>query len=384
MYDNINSSQYAGLVLLDFKKAFDTVSHSVLVHKLQHYSVRGPSLDLLQSCFDQRKQFVSIVNTSSQIASISFGVPQGSTLGPLLFLIYINDLPNAVNCIPRLFADDTCLISRNFNLSKLESDMNEDLVKIQQWCLANKVTINPVKSSALIIPPKITKPNISAETAFTLKKAKILLNPFVKYFGLLIDHKLNFQKHIALLEKKVSRAVGIISKVKYFLPQVVLRQLYFALIHSQLIYGLIIWGSTYPSYLRKLAALQNRAILLVGGGNRYQRVTPFFVLLDELKLVDLFRLEAAKFMYKFIHNKLPSSFSNYFVKTLNISSRITRTSSNSRPNNLYIPKFSSTRLQTCIKYHGVKTWDSIPTEIQKLSFTKFITEYKSYLISFYK
>ena len=177
MYDNINFNQY-GVVLLDFKKAFDAVSHSVLLHKLQHYGVRGPSLDLLQSYLDQRKQFVSIVNASSQIASISFGVPQGSTLGPLLFLIYINDLPNAVNCIPRLFADDTCLISRNFNLFKLESDINEDLVKIYKWCLANKVTINPVKSSALIIPPKITKSNISAETAFTIKKAKILSNPF--------------------------------------------------------------------------------------------------------------------------------------------------------------------------------------------------------------
>ena len=110
MYDNINSNQYTGLVLLDFKNACDKVSHSVLLHKLQHYGVRGSSLDLLQSYLDQRKQFVAIVNTSSQIASISFGVPQGSTLGPLLFLTYINDLPNAVNCIPRLFADDTCLI----------------------------------------------------------------------------------------------------------------------------------------------------------------------------------------------------------------------------------------------------------------------------------
>ena len=244
------------------------------------------------------------------------------------------------------------------------------------------MTINPVKSSALIIPPKITKSNIAAETAFTIKKAKILPSPFVKYLGLLIDNKLNFQTHIALLEKKVSRAVGIVSEVKQFLPLVILRQLYFTLIHSQLIYGLIIWGSTDPSYLKKLAVLPNRAILLVGGGNRYQSVTPFFVLLDELKLVDLFRLETAKFMYKFIHNKLPSSFSNYLMKTFIISSRITRTSSNS--NNLYMPKFSSTSLQRCIKYHSVKTWNSIPTEIQKSSFTKFTIEYKSYLISFYK
>ena len=192
----------------------------------------------------------------------------------------------------------------------------------------------------------------------------------------------NPSRRICHIARGTARPCGIISKDKHFLPQVVLQQLNFALIHSQLIYGLIIWGSTYPSYLKKLAVLQNRAILLVGGGNRYQRVTPFFILLDELKLVDLFRSETAKFIYKVIHNKLLSSFSNYFIKTLNISFRITRTSSNS--NNLDIPKFSTTRLQKCIKYHGVKTWNSIPTEIQKLSFTKFILEYKSFLISNYK
>ena len=107
--------------------------------------------------------------------------------------------------------------------------------------------------------------------------------------------------------KRLAKRLASSVKSNNYFPQVVLRQLYFALIHSQLIYGLIIWGSTYFSYLKKLAVLQNRAILQVGlgGGNRYQRVTPFFVFLHELKLVDLFRLETAKFMLKFIHNKLP-------------------------------------------------------------------------------
>ena len=139
-----------------------------------------------------------------------------ASISPLLVLLYINDLPNAVNCIPTLFADDTCLISRNFNLSKLESDMNEDLVKIHKWCLANKVTINPVKSSALIIPPKINKSSISAETAFTIKKAKIFLSPFVKYLGLLIDNKLNIQTHTALLEKKLAERLASSLKSNMF------------------------------------------------------------------------------------------------------------------------------------------------------------------------
>ena len=168
MFDNINSNQYTGLVLLDFKIAFDTVSHTIFTHKLQGNGVQSPSIYLLLLYLDHTKRFVSIDHTLSKIAPISFGVPQGSTLGPLLFLIHINDLPNAVKCIPRLFADDTCLISQKFNLTNLESVMNKDLVKIHKWwCQANKVTINPLKSSALIVSPELTKLDISCEIAFT-------------------------------------------------------------------------------------------------------------------------------------------------------------------------------------------------------------------------
>ena len=114
-YDNINANNYTGILFLDLTKAFDTICHQILLAKLQHYGIRGPSHQLIKS-FLERKQFVSINGVNSDLHHNSFGVPQGSTLGPLLFLIYINDLPNAVLGSTTLFADDTCLMLRNSNL----------------------------------------------------------------------------------------------------------------------------------------------------------------------------------------------------------------------------------------------------------------------------
>ena len=119
--DQINNEQYTGLILLDFKKAFDTVCHRKLLHKLEHYGIRGEAFKLLHSFLSSRQQCVSFRNLSSKTLTNNYGVPQGSNLGPLLFLIYINDVPNALNSIPRLFADNTCLVNYSANSGLLRT-----------------------------------------------------------------------------------------------------------------------------------------------------------------------------------------------------------------------------------------------------------------------
>ena len=135
-FDNINNNLYTGLVFLDLTKAFDTVSHDILLHKLDHYGIRGKTNDLIQT-FLQRKQYVSVNGVNSNVLANNYGVAQGSTLGPLLFLLYINDLPSSVNCVPRFFADDTCLVYSSSNPSTLNTAINQDLKNISQWFKAN-------------------------------------------------------------------------------------------------------------------------------------------------------------------------------------------------------------------------------------------------------
>ena len=133
-FDNIHQKHYIGIFFLDLKKAFDTVSHEILLDILEHYGIRGPAHKLKQS-FLKREQYVSIKRKNSRLRSNSFGVPQGSTLGPLLFSLYVNDVPKSEIITPRLFADDTCLLLHHPNPSVLQNNLNHEISIIYKWCI---------------------------------------------------------------------------------------------------------------------------------------------------------------------------------------------------------------------------------------------------------
>ena len=153
VYDNIHEKKFSGLIFLDIQKAFDTVDHNILIAKLEHYGIRGIAKNLFESYLQNRQQFVAL-DDESRLYTTNWGVPQGSTLGPLLFLIYINDLINCTSVTPRLFADDTCLCFSSPNPENLQEIINPDLKIVSDWITANKLRINAQKSSVLIISPK--------------------------------------------------------------------------------------------------------------------------------------------------------------------------------------------------------------------------------------
>ena len=156
LYDNINDEKYTALLLLDLKKAFDTVNHKTLLTKLEHYGIRGPTLDLFASFLTNRfqYQYVSLENHQSNPKKINYGVPQGSVLGPLLFNIYVNDISTSVSCTPRLFADDTCLIVDDKNINDLHKKITTEITSLNKWMIANKLTLNLSKSNLILIQPK--------------------------------------------------------------------------------------------------------------------------------------------------------------------------------------------------------------------------------------
>ena len=156
-YDNINSNQYTSLVFLDLTKAFDSVNYDISLLKLDHYGIRSSINQLIKS-FLSCKQFVSIKGAKSKLLQNNYCVPQGSILGPLLFLLYVNDMPQVVNCMPILFAVGTCLIFMAPNLASLTTIMNKELQNLSIWFDSNKLMVNPSKSNFLIILPKLKKP----------------------------------------------------------------------------------------------------------------------------------------------------------------------------------------------------------------------------------
>ena len=154
----LDSDKYVGGVFIDLKKAFDTVDHKILLGKLEHYGIRGVANDWFRSYLSNRKQFVSIKGFNSEEKAMEYGVPQGSVLGPLLFLIYINDIHNPLKfSTTRLFADDTNLLIENNSLEQLQKHLNSDLRNLSAWLKANKISLNTSKTELIIFrhPSKI-------------------------------------------------------------------------------------------------------------------------------------------------------------------------------------------------------------------------------------
>ena len=211
--ENINFKLYTGLVFLDLTKAFDTVSHEILIHNLEQYGIRGQTNKLMQAFLNQ-KQYVLVNSVKSNLLTNKYGVAQGSTLGSLLFLLYINDLPYSINCKPRFIAEDTCLVYSSSTPSMLNTAINQDLQIISIWSKANKLTVNPFKYNILTINPKISKaPHI---LNVTLNNTVLNQSNSVKCLGVIIDSKLNFDTHIKKLAQRISKAVGITTKLKQY------------------------------------------------------------------------------------------------------------------------------------------------------------------------
>ena len=263
---------------------------------------------IFQFYLSNRKQNVSLKQNRPEIKTISYGVSQGSSLGPLfVFFVYVNDLNNALNCIPRLFADDTCLTLKSLDPKLLQNEMNTELEKLQQWCCANKLTINPIKTIILIIPPKCFDTS-TLSLNITSNNAPVNVVSSTKYLGVIFDNKLEFKEHIKTLENNVARAVGILTKLKYIFPNTTLSKLYFALMHPIISYGIIIWGDTYPTYLQKLQTLQNEALRVITGSHYQAEANLIYRHLEVLKMKDFYKFKVAKFVYCCINKKASTLF----------------------------------------------------------------------------
>ena len=195
--------------------------------------------------------------------------------------------------------------------------------------------------------------------------------------GILFNNRLNFHEHIKILEVKIARSVGILNKLKYFLPSSGLLKLYYALIHSHFNYGLAVWGTTYPTYLNKLKLLQNKAIRIVTFSHKSTSSKPLYIKSNILPLPKLFEFEIVKIVYFYKFNLLPKIFDNYFSYAKSCHSRTTRFSLN---NQLTISLFKSNQTQRSIKYIGPKIWNSISHNLRIMTFNKFKKHYKSALL----
>ena len=237
----IDKGIYACGIFVDFQKAFDTVHHHILLKKLEYYGVRGVSNKWFASYLSNRKQFVSINGYKSNLADVKCGVPQGSKLGPLLFLIFINDLHAAIKYSEvHHFADDANLVNLNSCVKSINKQVNYDLKNLSNWLKANKISLN-VGETELVLFTSFKK-QLDCDLKIKLNGKRLYETDSVKYLGIKIDKRLTWKQHINHAALKLNKTNAMLSKLRHVLDIKTLRSVYYAISESHLCYTSLVWA----------------------------------------------------------------------------------------------------------------------------------------------
>ena len=389
-------------VFVDFQKAFDTVNHEILLSKLSHYGIRGICNDWIRSYLTNRRQFVSINGSNSTERSVKHGVPQGSVLGPLLFLIYINDLHNCIkNSKTRHFADDTNLLyisnkkNRNRNITR---KLNTDLKSLNNWLLSNKISLNSTKTEIIYFRKSGTSiPNVKVK----LRGSKITPSSEVKYVGLTFDEHMNFKSHIMSLNAKLKRANNLLAISRHHVPKTLLLQIYYGQFFSHLTYGCQVWGQQL-SEISPTFILQKKALRLIKFEHYQAHTNPIFKELKLLKLMDVIRMKNLLLVHNTLNLNIPTHFQNYF--SLKTTKHKYRTINN--PNSLLsipkgsvvLPDVKGKHGEQSVKHICAKTWNktlkalladnqksniTLDTNLHEMNINKFKNILKQFFIDSY-
>ena len=380
---NLDNGIFTGGVFIDLEKAFDTVNHDILLAKLDHYGIRENALNWIRSYLTNRKQFVSLSGAKSQNRDISCGVPQGSILGPLLFIIYINDMHEAVvSSTVHHFADDTNLLFSNKNPKLLSKVLNKELNLLFEWLCSNRLSLNTAKTEFIIFRP--TKVHLRSRVVLKLNKTKNFESNKIKYLGIILDPYLRWNHHINELAKKLNRAIGMIYKIRNDCTKDILRSLYFSLFHSHLSYGLSVWGTSNEDQLSKLMLLQKKIIRAITFSDFYAHTSPLFKDLNILKIRELYSHKIGSLMWDFDHNTLPNSLSSLFIRRDEIHNRNLR---DKDKNKIYTAhRFNNKHGYDSFVYRGgihLNKLKDLQLYDNRHSKNTFLNNYKKYIIDLY-
>ena len=344
-------------VFLDFSKAFDTVDHNILLQKLHKYGICGVELLWFEDYLSNRMQYVTYNNHKSSREKINCGVPQGSILGPILFLLYINDLASVSEfCFSVLFADDTNMFITGKDMNVLCRQLNEDLRNIQEWLQCNKLSLNVLKTHYMIFTPKN---KVIDDIEVKIHDVQIQRVYTTKFLGVQIDSKLTWKMHIEYTCKKLSKCVGILCKARKKLYKSTLISLYYSFAYPYFIYCNHVWGTNYPSCLERIYLIQKKLIRIITCSPFRAHTGPLYFANKILNVYDINDYIIGSFMYECLYGTIPEIFRNYFQRNADVHDHNLR-----NVNDLYVPYGRLDIRKFSIKIAGANLWNSLPSFVK--------------------
>ena len=352
----LKHKKYTVSIFMDLSKAFDVLNHDILKTKLEHYGFRGNFLNFLMNFIKNREYFVSANGHTSNKRTVNIGVPQGSTLGPLLFLLYINDMVNCSDILKfSLFADDSTASHSDTDLNTTLNTLKDEFSKVLEWLQANKLIINLQKTHMMLFTNK-TRP---ATLSININNNVITEINETKFLGVIVDNQLNWNAHIKHISNKVSKSIAILRILRDVFPKHILKMLYLTLTYPYFNYCNLIWGTAYKTNLNPLILLQKKCIRIICRAGYLDHTDPLFKATKLLKLGQIYNLSCAKFIYNCYNSNTYSNFRVRLIQNSQIHNHNTRISSNLRTP---FERLESGTHSFLIR--GINIWNKLPDYIK--------------------
>ena len=347
---------------MDLKKAFDTVDHAILCHKLAQYGVIGRSNAWIANYLSNRVQKVKFNSAVSDAKSISVGVPQCSILGPLLFIIYLNDLPLSIhNCKVSCYADDTALYTSGPDCETVCENLQDDLNRVSYWLKGNRLSLNVTKTKTLCFSTQHYRHGTNLN--LNIDGTPLEQVSSYKYLGMVLDNRLNFNLHIDRLVKKSRQRIGCVGRVRKYITKSIALTLYKSMVLPLFDFGDILYSTSSQDSLARLEIVQNNACRIILRKDRLSHVAD---MLSELGIMSLFArrdFHLNIYMYK-IRNDLIKSVEllALFEPLEGSRNRVTRAVTS----NDLVVRFTRTAFgRKCISVSGALSWNQLHTDLKK-------------------